>query len=387
MWEILGIKPTTDLKEIKSAYARLAKRYNPEEYPEEFKQIFDAYKAACEYAKGRRRSGFAEFSGTSRKEEVGSEYDFAGVDTEKRSPENEDTPKKEKFDFSGVNENYTEGDEEVRLGRLRVDLIHRINRIFDQRLETDIEKWNEFFNDTYFDELVFDREFRMQARKIFGTHLLSHLGAKLVSEKFGAGTQYFSRGFNRYTVVISTDRDVRSPDKKDSRKLEGKKFWLAAAAILIYMAVPILKIFVRTSDIPQPPVYSFETTSMPGYITLKPYNGDVTEFLNGAIEAIIDEKVFDTEILYERSMGKWLFEFGYAEFGEDRAAEINFYGDVFTGTVTASAAEKGAVLNMVFNSDDEAADGMEFTVYVISSDGERIVCTDRGGKEYEGIRK
>ena len=58
MWEILGIEPTTDIREIKRAYARLAKQYNPEEHPEEFKRIFDAYKCASALARSvnERRS-------------------------------------------------------------------------------------------------------------------------------------------------------------------------------------------------------------------------------------------------------------------------------------------------------------------------------------------
>lgn len=42
-WEILGIEPTSDKKEIKKAYARLLKQYHPEENPEKFKQIQAAY--------------------------------------------------------------------------------------------------------------------------------------------------------------------------------------------------------------------------------------------------------------------------------------------------------------------------------------------------------
>ncbi len=55
-WEILGISPTDDIREIKSAYARKAKEFNPEEHPEKFKRVHDAYKNACAYAK-RRQSG------------------------------------------------------------------------------------------------------------------------------------------------------------------------------------------------------------------------------------------------------------------------------------------------------------------------------------------
>lgn len=42
-WEVLGIEPTSDKKEIKRAYAKLLKQYHPEENPEEFKQIQAAY--------------------------------------------------------------------------------------------------------------------------------------------------------------------------------------------------------------------------------------------------------------------------------------------------------------------------------------------------------
>ena len=42
-WEVLGIDPTSDKKDIKKAYARLLKQYHPEENPEEFKQIQAAY--------------------------------------------------------------------------------------------------------------------------------------------------------------------------------------------------------------------------------------------------------------------------------------------------------------------------------------------------------
>lgn len=42
-WKVLGIESTQDKKEIKRAYAKLLKQYHPEENPEEFKQIQDAY--------------------------------------------------------------------------------------------------------------------------------------------------------------------------------------------------------------------------------------------------------------------------------------------------------------------------------------------------------
>ncbi|MCM1058138.1 MAG: DnaJ domain-containing protein [Firmicutes bacterium] len=51
IWEILGIPPTTDVTAIKRAYADRAKKWHPEEYPEEFKRLRNAYQTAVKLAK------------------------------------------------------------------------------------------------------------------------------------------------------------------------------------------------------------------------------------------------------------------------------------------------------------------------------------------------
>lgn len=48
IWEVLGIEPTSDKKIIKRAYAKKVKTCHPEEHPEEFKLLYDAYQAALE---------------------------------------------------------------------------------------------------------------------------------------------------------------------------------------------------------------------------------------------------------------------------------------------------------------------------------------------------
>lgn len=53
IWEWLGIPPSTDIAKIKSAYARQAKIYHPEEHPEEFKALQNAYKTALRLAKSQ----------------------------------------------------------------------------------------------------------------------------------------------------------------------------------------------------------------------------------------------------------------------------------------------------------------------------------------------
>lgn len=50
-WTILQIEPTRDLKKIKHAYAVLTKQYHPEDDPEKFEEIQEAYQKAIVYAK------------------------------------------------------------------------------------------------------------------------------------------------------------------------------------------------------------------------------------------------------------------------------------------------------------------------------------------------
>lgn len=48
-FEILGIEPADDKKAIKTAYSQLLKKYHPEEYPEKFIEINEAYKTALDF--------------------------------------------------------------------------------------------------------------------------------------------------------------------------------------------------------------------------------------------------------------------------------------------------------------------------------------------------
>ena len=49
-FRILQIEPTNDKKKIKIAYSKLLKKYNPEEYPDLFIKIQEAYETALKYS-------------------------------------------------------------------------------------------------------------------------------------------------------------------------------------------------------------------------------------------------------------------------------------------------------------------------------------------------
>jgi len=51
IWDILGIAPTTDVRLIRKAYAELSKKHHPEDDPEMWGRISEAYRVATSYAK------------------------------------------------------------------------------------------------------------------------------------------------------------------------------------------------------------------------------------------------------------------------------------------------------------------------------------------------
>lgn len=53
-WQVLGIKPTNNLKAIKKAYAAKSREVHPEEHPEEFRLLHDSYETALTLAKSSR---------------------------------------------------------------------------------------------------------------------------------------------------------------------------------------------------------------------------------------------------------------------------------------------------------------------------------------------
>ena len=53
IWETLGIEPTTDVKLIRRRYAELVRFYHPEDQPEIYQEIVEAYQKALTYARSR----------------------------------------------------------------------------------------------------------------------------------------------------------------------------------------------------------------------------------------------------------------------------------------------------------------------------------------------
>ena len=165
IWELLGIAPTEDISKIKSAYARQAKQFHPEEHPEEFKALQSAYKAALQIAKSRKAGTGAAFGnafGQGKKPERDAE-NFGRLpeperDIESHGPEpNTGTSGQEPgtardFDFSAVD---SYGEREHFLSQF---LLLSKNPCLKNRTEA----WDYFLNRNAFADLFADTEFRKE---------------------------------------------------------------------------------------------------------------------------------------------------------------------------------------------------------------------------------
>lgn len=120
-WEILGIEPTHDVKAIRKRYSELVRLYHPEDQPEIYQQIVEAYQSALREARSnrtRQESGKSEASSTQQINEqenrttnsANSSLDFESFESEEKT-EQVDTAQPS-LDFGDVpeattlNENY-----------------------------------------------------------------------------------------------------------------------------------------------------------------------------------------------------------------------------------------------------------------------------------------
>lgn len=81
-WDVLGIEPTNDKTVIKRAFSKLAHKTNPEDDPEGYSKLHEAYKEALSYAAGEHIDSVVLTAGTHQKE---SDYDFTSLNDQNKT--------------------------------------------------------------------------------------------------------------------------------------------------------------------------------------------------------------------------------------------------------------------------------------------------------------
>ena len=104
-FKILEIEPTIDKKKIKVAYSKMLKKYHPEDFPEMFMKINEAYEKALGYAENNFSENLYENTQNFKKTEEMKESDFFDIFDSKKfekkedkfTEESEERQSKEKF--------------------------------------------------------------------------------------------------------------------------------------------------------------------------------------------------------------------------------------------------------------------------------------------------
>ncbi len=181
IWTILGIEPTSDISEIKAAYARRAKQFNPEERPDEFRLIFDAYKCACTYARQVKK----EHGGIRRdKPEAGPQsgetFDFGSVDCT-GGCRYEGAPPEDRADTEDIRENESDAGD---------DILSRMRKLIADAQKCDcLNEWEKLLDQPAFDLAVLDTDFRREAAEMLEWQVFSAETAGFIRDRFGYGTK------------------------------------------------------------------------------------------------------------------------------------------------------------------------------------------------------
>ena len=158
-FKVLGIEPTSDKKQIKKAYAKLAARYHPEEYPEKWQEIHEAYEAAIQFASAIGEDAWTEeeeqkksdsFSGLENRAEAVPESVPEAISLEKsKDIEEEETA----FDFEHILSKLEKVQKEEQ-DRILQELLTFLEPLREEP-EQEAVLWNVFFQSAVFRENQF----------------------------------------------------------------------------------------------------------------------------------------------------------------------------------------------------------------------------------------
>lgn len=212
MWNILGIEPTKDIREIKRAYARLAKQYNPEEHPEEFKRIFDAYKSASALARSvNERRSDPIVTITAAAPEV--------KEQEQLQHEQHEQSEQTEFNFTSVD---IFPDFEITPQLAQEKFLQNIALILsDKNKRDDISCWKWLLGKPTFLSVCDDKGFRKKAQKLLDKELLAPNVSSYIASRFSRGSRALpQKKGDKWAVYIS--HSGKNPGKLQGAKLYGR---------------------------------------------------------------------------------------------------------------------------------------------------------------------
>lgn len=254
IWDILGIDPTTDKKKIKKAYAEKTKVYHPEDYPEEFKIVQEAYQWAMKYASKsvlddedleigiNTNKSTDEVIEVNKKEENKSiEIDYSNLEeddfkikdnrkekTNKKSETNSSNNKKSK-DGEIFNEIYNERTRDDEVDQMRYFLDY-IEKKIPKKIN--MEMFKLILSNSYIKSYLEHPDFKTRFEEIMVNK--SYADTLYTEKKMSE----IARKYNLYKVARAIDKDTKS------RYIFG----IRTPVFMLGIAVAVSGIFLRVES-------------------------------------------------------------------------------------------------------------------------------------------
>lgn len=192
IWNELGISPTKNVREIKKAYAAKSKLVHPEEHPEEFQKLHDAYKAALDIANSNVSFSppAVKAEPTEQKipepvratiEEEEHSLDFSKISKENKT--DEETEPEQNFDFNdAIQRNSLRHDNEI-MEKTEV-VIKNINAVYYKRLYDREVDWINVFCTDDVAEIMHEPIFLKELCRFLNSHRVYENLANVIFKSF-----------------------------------------------------------------------------------------------------------------------------------------------------------------------------------------------------------
>lgn len=259
IWDELGISPTKNAREIKKAYAAKSKLVHPEEHPEQFQKLHEAYKAALNIANSaasfsppaeretgkqsntpiQKREDSFDFSKKEKEDSAEKEteprreksFDFTKISKE-NEPKEKITPEAQ-FDFSdAIQRNSLRHDNEIMEKTERV--IQNANALYMCKLKDKQEDWLKVFDKNAVDEIKYEPIFLEELYRFLSSHKMNDYLVKALFLLYDIGNENFDY------LDKGRFEDIYKLIAKESLKIDdalNNRIKLCAIAIIAFFIV------------------------------------------------------------------------------------------------------------------------------------------------------
>lgn len=261
IWDILGIHITTDKKAIKAAYAQKAKEVHPEEHPEEFMELHDAYEKALRFAKSQAHRPVPPSLPPQKGKQEETKYDFTPHEKPSQTSEKQDE-RKTTYDFEQVFQANTKQPQETssfqqqtyeferlfeeakqaeaaKLEKLRNHTLKEVENLIKQK-RVRIEVWNALLEGYDFRTIGKDALFLKHLKEQLATYVPLPLHAILSLSIYYQDVQEQEETQDVHEILALLDTAYEIRDQIDKKRRKKIKWMTIAALLCLYLGICML---------------------------------------------------------------------------------------------------------------------------------------------------